>query len=54
VPITLYGSIRPVGQYDAESTPIEAAGADYDTAKAALEQQVPDGWQLLGIGHWPA
>lgn len=54
MPITLYGSIRPVGQYDAESTPIEATGADYDTAKAELQGQVPDGWQLLGISTWPA
>ena len=54
MPITLYGSIRPVGQYDAESTPIEASGDTYDTAKAELEAQVSDGWQLLGISYWPA
>lgn len=24
-------------------------GPDYDTAKTALDEQVPDGWQLLSV-----
>lgn len=28
---------------------IEATGADYDEARAALDAQVTDGWQLLHI-----
>lgn len=51
--ITLYGTTRPAGQFDADSQPIQATGADYDTAKAKLEDKVPEGHQLLGISRWP-
>ena len=51
---TLYATIRPAGDLDAEPTSIQATGEDYEAARIALEQQVPDGWQLLGISYWPA
>lgn len=51
--ITLYSAIRPTGQFDADTQQLEASGEDYDAAKAALEEKVSDGWQLLGISTWP-
>lgn len=52
--VTVYGTIRPTGQPDAETRRIEATGADYPAARDALTAQVPEGWQLLGISTWPA
>jgi len=34
---------------DPETRRITADGNDYDTAKTALEAQLPDGWRMLWI-----
>ena len=46
--ITLYGTVRQ-GE---ETRPTEATGDDYAVARAALDELVPEGWQLLGISRW--
>jgi hypothetical protein len=40
----LVATIRPT-----ETRTIEAEAEDYDTAKALLLEQIPEGWQLLQI-----
>jgi hypothetical protein len=40
----IIGLIRPT-----TVTEITADGADYPAAKAALEAQIPDGFELIGV-----
>jgi hypothetical protein len=42
--VKVIGKIQPV-----EIKDIEAEGVDYAEAKAALEQQVPEGWRLIQV-----
>jgi hypothetical protein len=42
--IKLVGTIQPV-----EKRQIHAEGADYEAARAALDAEVPEGWQLISI-----
>lgn len=55
--VTLTAIIAPVpaefGATPDDITEVITADAgDYDTAKAALEAQVPDGWRMLSIRAW--
>jgi hypothetical protein len=56
VAITLQTRLRPSPDNDAvdpyERRQVEATGQDYETARASLGAQVPDGWQMLGISRW--
>lgn len=55
VPVTLRSTIRQRhtdGAKDRaglETRDVEASGDTYEEARAALDAQVPDGWQLLHI-----
>lgn len=42
--VKLSGTIRPT-----QTEKISAEGESYEEAKAALEAQVPEGWQLLQV-----
>lgn len=39
------------GGYEPDTVEISAEGDTYEQAKQRLEEQVPDGWQMLGIGR---
>ncbi|MEU0316954.1 hypothetical protein [Nocardioides sp. NPDC006273] len=39
------------GGYELDTAEITAEGQTYDQAKQFLEEQVPDGWQMLGISR---
>ncbi len=55
--VTLRSTIREKAADGAKSRDglqtqeVEASGADYDSAYAALLEQVPEDWQLLGVAR---
>lgn len=40
------------GGYELDTAEISAAGNTYDQAKQLLEEQVPEGWQMLSISRY--
>ena len=42
--VKLSGTMRPI-----QTETINAEGDSYESARAALEAQVPEGWQLLQV-----
>lgn len=40
------------GGYELETAKISAEGNSYEQAKQLLEDEVPDGWQMLSIGRY--
>ena len=57
-PITLYTTARPVpvnGVDDGRRQDYTAtdSNGDYDRTRQALDAQIPEGWQMLGISRWP-
>ncbi|WP_300680784.1 hypothetical protein [Nocardioides sp.] len=51
--LTLYATIRNKADIS-EKREVQAEGVDYDTARAQLLAQIPDGWQNVGTSRWPA
>lgn len=54
----LYGTVRQIpadhrGGHDLETVDVETEATTYDLALEALQAQVPEGWQLIGISRWP-
>ncbi|MGH3998272.1 MAG: hypothetical protein ACRDTJ_12510 [Pseudonocardiaceae bacterium] len=39
------------GGYELDTAELSAEGDTYEQAKQLLEDKVPDGWQMLGIGR---
>lgn len=40
------------GGHQLDTAEISAEGDDYGAAKQLLEDQVPDGWQMISIGRY--
>lgn len=40
------------GGYELETAEISAEADSYDQAKQLLEEQVPEGWQMISIGRY--
>lgn len=40
------------GGYELETAELSAEGHSYDQAKQLLEEQIPEGWQMVSIGRY--